>query len=60
MNRDSGNGHRAALSQETKEQEAAVEKARTWSYHHASTTWRVRRSGTILLSNVRFTPNSRH
>jgi hypothetical protein len=36
MNRDSGNGHRAALSQETKEQEAAVEKARAWSYHHAA------------------------
>ena len=35
MNRDSGNGHRAALSQETKEQEAAVEKANAWRYHHA-------------------------
>ena len=27
---------------------------------HASTTWRVRRSGIILLSNVRFTPKSGH
>ena len=33
---DSGNGHRAALSQETRGQEAAVAKANTWRHFHST------------------------